>query len=311
MPQDRDMIESQALDWVIRMQAPAFDAWEAFEIWLSEDPAHAEAYHVIATADQDMVALLVAASPPPAIAPANPAQPTSRRLWLGGALAASFAAMIGYGVISTQSSPYQVATGPGMRKTVTLADGSNIVLNGATRLTLDSKNPRHAVLEQGEAVFTVVHDDTRPFRVAVGNATLLDVGTRFNVVRSGGITQIQVAEGAVVYNPDAEAVRLNAGKSLHASDGSVTLALADIAPADVATWKEGRFVYGGQPMEQVAADLSRYIGQPVETEPDVAARPFHGVLSLGNGQDIRSLGPLLNVAVARSGSGWKLSSRKP
>ncbi|MFD2500350.1 FecR family protein [Rhizorhabdus histidinilytica] len=213
-------METAALDWVIRLRDPGFDGWEEFEAWLAADPARAEAYHRLATADQDMAGLLaaglLAAAPPvPAEAPANvvPLRRAgfTRRAWLGGAIAASVAGLVGFGMIERQPSLYQIETAPGMRRTVTLDDGSRIALNGGTRITLDRKDARHATLDRGEALFDVVHDEKAPFKVLVGDATLVDVGTSFNVVRDGRVTAVQVAEGAVVYNPDSEAVRLDAG----------------------------------------------------------------------------------------------------
>jgi len=302
-----------ALDWVIRLRDPAFDGWDAFEAWLSADPAHAEVYQRLAVADRDIGDLLGSApslARAPAVAPPKPVRPPfTRRAWLGGAIAASVAGLIGFGLIDRQPALYPIETAPGMRRTITLEDGSRIALNGGTRILIDRKQARHATLERGEALFDVVHDDSAPFRVAVGDATLVDLGTRFNVVREGEATAVQVAEGAVVYNPDGEAVRLDAGRALRAVDGEAHLQLADVAPAAVAGWREGRLIYDGQTMAEVAADLARWSGQPVRAAPQVAGRRFRGVLSLGDGEDIVRLAPLLDVDIRRDGRSWILAPR--
>lgn len=319
MAEDRHDMETAALDWVIRMRDPGFDGWEEFEAWLGADPAHADVYHRLAIADQDMAELL-AAAPVPAEMPSNvvalpqrslPRRPLTRRAWLGGAIAASVAGLIGLGMIERQPALYQVETAPGMRRTVTLGDGSRIALNGGTRITLDRKDPRHATLERGEALFDVVHDDDAPFKVLVGDATLVDVGTSFNVVRDGRVTAVQVSEGAVVYNPDGEAVRLDAGRRLRAEDGDPHIELAAVAPEAVAGWREGRLIYDGQTMADVAADLTRWSGETVRADPRVAAQRFRGVLSLGKDDDVADLASLLDVDVRRSGREWILSPRNP
>lgn len=298
------MIRDQALDWVIRQRDPAFDAWEAFHDWLAADPVHAEIYHELAVDDATMEELI---PPAPAVQPKQ----ATRRYWLGAAVAASLAAVVGYGMIGHVSAdPYRIETAPGARRLVALSDGSSITLNGNTRLVLDHGNDRIATLERGEALFAVVHDEKRPFRVTVGAATLIDVGTRFNVVREGNVTRVAVSEGAVVYNPDVEAVRLDPGRSLRAVDGDPTIALADVPAASVASWKSGRLVYDGQPMREVAADLARYYGQPVAIAPTIADRPYHGVISLDSAGDITRLGPLLDAQVRRDGAGWKISARR-
>ena len=163
---------------------------------------------------------------------------------------------------------------------VTLAGGSTVELNGGTRLTLDRDNPRFAELHQGEAVFAVVHDDKRPFRVMVDGAELVDLGTRFTVLREAGVTEVAVSEGVVMYNPDKEAIRLPAGKMLRAADGEAEIAVAEVEPQAVGAWVEGRLVYSNEPLSAVAADLSRSLGIKVSADRSVAARPVTAVIQL-------------------------------
>ena len=307
MAHDHDSLDEQALGWVIRLRDPMFDDWETFEGWLAADPAHAETYQAIAVADADMAALLETAPKP---APLRQNGMLSRRRWIGGAVAASLALMVGYAVLPPGSDPYAIEAAAGTPRSVTLADGSRIDLNGGTRVTLDRKQPRFAVLDRGEATFTVVHDDARPFSVKVGAATLLDVGTIFNVTRDAGVTTVAVAEGAVIYNPQAEAVNLTAGRTLRAADGDSRLVVGEMEAGTIAVWREGRLVYDGAPLAQVAADLSRNLGIAVTATPDVAARPFRGVIVFGRDRDtvMAGLGPLLGVRVQRGADGWILAA---
>jgi len=300
MAEDKDLMNSAALDWVIRLREPGFDDWERFESWLAADPAHAEAYHRHALADQEMAELLATAPPPQAKPRAT------RRAWLGGALAAALVGVVGVSQIG-RTDPYAVETAAGVRRTVSLPDGTRISLNGGTRLMLDHRNPRYAEVTRGEALFDVVHDANAPFKVAVGPSRLVDIGTRFNVVREGRTTAVQVAEGAVMYDPEGAAVRLDAGRTLRAIDGDPLVVLGRQSPAAIASWKEGRLIYDGQTMAEVAADLSRWTGQTVTVDPRVAERRFRGVLSLGDGEAVVGLGPLLDVEVRRSGDRWILA----
>lgn len=312
MAEDRLIImDHAALDWVIRLNDPGFAGWEAFEAWLASDPAHAEAYQRLAAADQDMADLLKTAPPPsrPLIAPVPQRRSFSRRTWLGGAIAASLAVVVGVGVIDRQPALYQIETAPGMRRTIMLDDGSRIALNGDTKVTLDRKDPRYATLHRGEALFDVIHDDDAPFKVVVGDATLIDVGTRFNVLREGKTTAVQVAEGAVIYNPDTLNIRLDPGRTLRTIDNDAMVALGSMTPGSIGGWQEGRLIYDGQSMAEIAADLSRWSGQLVRADPQVADKRFRGVLSLGNGEDVVRLAPLLDVDVHRNGQEWILSPR--
>lgn len=308
-------INDAALDWVIRLRDPGFNGWEAFEAWLAADAAHAEAYHATAVADADMAAMVASLPRPVPVVLAPP--PVSRRRalrpWFGGAIAASVAAIAGVAMLQSRPDPYIIETPAGVQRSVTLADGTQLDLNGGTRLLLDRREPRQAVLTRGEVVFTVVHDDRHPFRVEVGRASLVDVGTIFNVARSGPLTTVAVSEGAVVFNPDGEAVRLAAGRSLRAVDGIGTLVVANTPPETIGSWRRGRLFYDGAPLSDVAADLSRNLGLSIIADPQVAGRPFRGVINLGDSRSAppAGLGPLLGVRIVRQGNDWRLVAESP
>ncbi len=314
-------IDDQARDWIIRLRDPAFDRWEALELWLAADAGHAEAYHAMAVADADLDAIFAAeqaARPIPATAaPARGAAPRRRvaaRAWFGSAVAASLAVVVGTALFERRADPYVIETPVGVTRAVVLADGSRLDINGGARIELDRRHDREAVLTRGEVLFSVVHDADRPFEIAVGGAKLVDIGTVFNVVREMGVTEVGVAEGAVVFNPAAEAVKLTAGRSLKAVDGAQKLQLSDRAPGDFGAWHRGQLVYDGDPLARVAADLARNLGVPVTADAAVAGRAFRGVISLGSRDPavvMPGLGPLLDVSVVKAGGGWRLAKAIP
>jgi len=301
-------IHAAAIDWIVRQRDASFDDWADFSAWLGAAPGHAAAYHALADADRDVPALLPPA-PRPAAVPAR--RPIARRAWLGGALAAGLLAVTGYTVLGTRADPYDIVTPAGAPRLVTLADGTRIEMNGATTLRLDRRDPRAVELVAGEAVFTVVHDDDNPFEVRVGPATLLDVGTVFNVTRRRDTTEVAVAEGEVIFNPEIENVRLSAGRWLHSVDKDTRLVIGDIEPGIIGAWRSGRLIYRDEALALVAEDLSRNLGLKVEAAPAVAQRKFSGVISFGRDRVavMAALGPLLGVAVRRDGERWLLTDR--
>lgn len=311
MTDERASTEEQALDWVIRQRDPGFTDWEAFTAWLEQDPEHAAAYDAVAIADENAGALLLAPPRAPLVAatPAPARGLPTRRAFGGWALAASLAAVLGFTVLGGGST-YVIETAPGEQRSLMLADGSRIDMNGATRLTLDRDDVRLAELDRGEALFTVVHDERKPFRVQTGGAVLLDVGTVFNVTRAAGTTEVAVSEGAVVYNPRQEALRLDPGRKLRVADGGGAPALSNIPPADVAAWRSGRLIYLGTPIAVIAADLSRNLGIAVEASPAVAERRFSGVIMLDKDPErlFARLSPLLAVSARREERGWVLAA---
>jgi transmembrane sensor len=240
------------------------------------------------------------------------ARPRRRLLGWGGAVAALLAGVVAVPMLQQDAGERVVQTAAGQRQSVTLADGTRIDLNGNTRLTIAEQDGRLAKLDRGEATFTVVHDASNPFVVKVGDSRIQDVGTVFNVVRTEDSTRVEVAQGLVLYNPDKEAVRLKPGQSLRVADQEDLALLGEVDPAAVASWRDGRLVYRNVPMSGVASDLSRNLGLAVSAAPDIAARPFTGVIELdGDRHAIKTrLSALLEVNVIDSGNAsWRLAAR--
>ena len=303
MTDRREEIEAEAIGWVIRLRDAGADEWAAFTDWLEADPAHSEAYEEAALAEQewDSVAPPERALPEPRAA----ARPVARRWFLGGGIAAALAGVIALGTLQMQGS-YAIETAAGERRTIELADGSRVDLNGNSRILLDRGDPRVATLERGEALFTVVHNDADPFEVRSGDALLRDMGTVFNVLRDGETIDVAVAEGVVEYNPGRSAVTLRPGLALRRR--------ADAPPhveqraADAITgWRDGRLIYSETTIGAVAADLSRNVGVPVRASSEVAGRPFTGVIRVDDGPEtIQRAAQLMGVNARPSNGGWTL-----
>lgn len=301
-------VNQQAIAWVVRVSDPAFDDWDGFEHWLSASPAHADAYHAAAAAEADIVAA-IAAAPRPVAAPAiAPIRRAPRALpWAGAALAASLIGVLLYR--APTPAPLVYATAPGVQRTITLADGSSVMLNGGTRLIADQADPRTLELLNGEAMFTVRHDETKPFRVTVGSDTVVDVGTRFDLIREGAATRIMVAEGAVDWQRRGEAVRVDAGKRLRASDGSPNVELGAVEPDAVGGWSRGQMTYDGTALADVAADLARTLGTTITVAPTIAKRPVRSVVRMDGGAAtvVPRLAALIGVRARWDGRMWRLT----
>lgn len=295
--------------WAIRVGDPAFSGWDEFTQWLEESPAHLAAYET-ALAQVDEAAGLLAAAPKPAWQPdAEHGYRAPRRRWLASAaVAAAVAAVAGWGLIDRGHAPEQIITAPGEHRTVELADGSRIILNGNTRVTLDRDTPRRVELAQGEALFEVKHDKANPFLVVTGNTRLLDAGTVFNVVAEGGALDVEVAEGAVIYQPGTGQVRLDAGDGLSRARAGALPVLRKASPQNVGGWRSGALYYDNASLERVAQDLTRNLGRTVKIEGRGFA-PYTGALMLnGSAEEVLArAAPLLGVRFTAQGEGWVMS----
>lgn len=300
--------EAQAIDWVIRQRDPEFADWDGFADWLAESAAHATAYDAVAALDADLDGLPKSAPKMILPEPSRRAAP-SRRAWFGGAIAAALVGAMSLSVFNLGGDGNRIETAAGEHRSLTLADGSRIEINGASVVTLDDNRPRFASLESGEAMFHVVHRDGDPFIVEAGGARLVDLGTAFNVVRRARATAVAVSEGVVVFNPDRQNVRLAAGKALVASDGAARPTVLDVDVASVGGWRRGQLVYDGAPLTEVAEDLRRTAGISVTVTPEIGSVPFRGALIVGDdaGQTIDDLAALSGVRAQKTGTGWLLT----
>src|SRR3546814_12300513 len=91
-------------------------------------------------------------------------------------MAAAIVGMIGVSGLGLFDGADRIETLAGEHRTVELADGSKIEINGASVVEIDADRPRFARLESGEAMFHVVHRDDDPFVVEPGGAKIVDLG---------------------------------------------------------------------------------------------------------------------------------------
>lgn len=323
-----DTILAEAVDWHLRQATLADADWPGFVAWL-EMPGHALAYDRVAAADR-MLDRVERSLPPVA---ANDAAPlpvaandvdtvpaggrgrarglVGRWGWsVGGlAVAAGLAVLALPFVRAPSSQPYWVETRAGEHQEVALSDGTRIELNGETRLGLDRADPRVARLESGEAVFHVRHDAGRPFSVSSGGLTVQDVGTVFDVARTGTRLDVAVAEGSVLFQPGADRIALTAGQALSAREDTHRLVRSTVAPGLVGGWRAGRLLFTGEPLPVVIDAVRRRYGVDVALAAGLSGHSFTGMISMSGSpeRDIPHLAALIGATWRRTGDRWILA----
>jgi transmembrane sensor len=309
-------IREEALTWASRVTDPDFAGWEDFTAWLEQDPAHAQAYDAVQFAVNDAVEAL-SAPPAPLPAPdpvaANDNPPArwlvaGRGRWFGAAIAASLVLFVTFMLWPATPKEVLYATAPGETRLIALADGSTVELGGASRIAISGKDERQARLDAGQALFTIRHDESNPFTLAVGTQKLVDVGTVFDVrIRPAGL-DLAVSEGAVMVNPEKQAITVDAGKKAVLANGAYTLSAID--PAEVGEWSRGRMTLREASPAEVAAELSRATGITFAAEGADAGVRLSGSIALDQVRaDPRSLEAILGMKVRRDGARWILSAR--
>ena len=168
---------------------------------------------------------------------------------------------------TASAQPRMLATGVGIRDSLTLPDGSRVILGPLSSLKMgpDFESGARTVDVIGDAWFEVAHDDKRPFTVHAGGATIVDLGTEFAVRSSDadGVS-VSVTEGSVSLAPAnvsaSEAVILQAGdKGQLRKDGQIVTTRGTVTVDDVA-WMNGRLVFRETPVAEVASVIHRWYG---------------------------------------------------
>lgn len=160
-------------------------------------------------------------------------------------------------------------TKTGEQYIVTFADGSVAHLNTRTQIRWrDTDKQRRVELLAGEALFDVVHDEERPFTVALDGSEVRVLGTRFNVRRKNAEeVVVTVLEGTVEVRgfgesgDDPEWVRrISANEQMgYRPIGLVGEPRTTDAVA-TAKWRDGIYQPppGGAPLSDVVDELNRY-----------------------------------------------------
>lgn len=310
-------VQLQALDWLRRIHDKDFADWDGHIEWLEASPAHLAAFDAVSLSEADAVAMLSEqarrrAAPKPANDNGDALPGRRHARGIGIAVAATIVAAVAAPTLLEPSArPSFVETGFGQHRTIALADGSRIELNGNSRLVLDGANARAVSLERGEAMFIVVHDAAQPFSVRAGETEVRDVGTVFNVVRMPRETEVSVRQGRVLINPHAESIPLGAGQTIRDADGAGNVELGQADAAAVGAWTMGRLIYRDIPFSRVADDLARNVGEPVDVSADLSARLFTGVILLDRDSQrlFTRLSQVMGCDVTHGPTGWRLTSR--
>ncbi|WRH93255.1 FecR family protein [Pseudomonas fluorescens] len=283
--------EQAAFAWLSLLHdRPSAGDQLTFSQWLRADPAHAEAYA------QAQVVWELSESPARTLADEEalalqgyldamdrPRRPQLLR-WSGAlAMAACLLLMVSLGTgwqpqrwIDDLGADYVSA--PGEIRTVTLADQSQVTLDGDSAIAVDfSRGERHVQLRRGAGFFTVTHTG-EPFVVAAEKGEARVLGTQFEVRLQPHGAQITVLSGrvGVTADRDGEQQVLTAGQQVAYGEGTAQKLHAVDSEAQLA-WRQGWLTYYKSTLGDVVDDLRRYYpGRIVLLNDELAARKVSG-----------------------------------
>lgn len=297
----REALSNEAAEWFIRLRDDRLNVRhrERNVHWLKQSPAHiAELLRIQQVYKVLRAAKLENRPPgPPGQADSNvielmpralPAPPTERpnqsrvRLdtWKVAASVACIAVslLLGY-IVKVAWLDRTLETELGEWRIATLTDGTTVRIGPGSRLRVSFGDDHRTVrLLEGEAMFDVAKDHSRPFFVKSEVVGVLAVGTEFRVSRRGGEDVVAVTEGTVavyrdgrnevrgaVTQPPAQLANATGGVALTAGE-QVSVSKANksqpVAKQRVnvdfeLAWADGWLTYEDKTIAEVAGEFNR------------------------------------------------------
>lgn len=267
-----DPVVDAALEWFTRLRnvEPDTITRQKFEAWLTEHPRHGQEFRALeeiwgSKPFLSAVTALDTAQLDGYLSEKSTQKKSPR--WMVGASAAAAIVLAALGawqlpnILLTWQADYITATGD--QSTVTLPDGSTMVLNTASAVTIDFADGRRSVqLLQGEAFFDVQRDPDHPFRVAGEYGEVEVKGTAFSVRTDEEGTEVVLERGLVDVKcrcDGGEQVELQPGQSVTATPRALT-SVRDTDVRRKLAWRDGRISFEAVSLGDLLAQLRRYYG---------------------------------------------------
>jgi transmembrane sensor len=300
-PRDERRRRTQAVEWWLKLRSgePSARDVSGWLDWHGRDPRNAEAFEQmrefcgrIQVTDPGALTGLMAEFSRPMARKGSPWVTWSMRL--AGLTAAIAAAVVGYQSLSVPAAkPHRLefVTPVAVNREIALPDGSSVELGADSQLNASfNARARRVQLRSGEAYFKVRHDERRPFLVKAGELTIRDVGTAFDVLKTGQRVTVTVAKGRVqVVAPGTlgqgtritNSIEIGAGQQVLYSPGTAGLRVTRVDPASALTWRERRLEFVDTPLSTVIDNINRYVSHPIHIgDPVIGRLNFTGTVDL-------------------------------
>lgn len=286
-----DPLLAEGLDWLRRIETGPFDREDlaAFLRWREASPLHDAAYReaedlglLAETAGRQFLAERNGAPVEIVPFPVHTASSHSRRVFLGGAMAASFAGAIAVGrgldwLPGIGPSP-DFSTAKGERRTIALASGLGLTLDAETRVNVvRAGSVHHVTLLDGRVEVASRMDNGGGILLSAGKARAAAREARYDASLAGGSGCVTCLSGVVAVRYGEQRIALGAAQQLRYDSLRLDAAKA-VDPAMVSAWSRGQLIFHETPLSEVVSQVNRYRhGRIVIARSSVGALPVSGV----------------------------------
>ncbi|HKG08362.1 MAG TPA: FecR domain-containing protein [Pedobacter sp.] len=163
----------------------------------------------------------------------------------------------------------------------TLPDGTKVWLNAASSIKFPAQfsGRERKILLSGEGYFEVAKDKAHPFIVQTDQQTVEVLGTHFNInsYADEAGTRTTLVEGSVRVSVNGHKEVLKPSQQSLLYDGAIKVQPANVE--EVVAWKNGDFVFNGEPLQDIMRKLSRWYNIDVVYKGDVANELYTAKIS--------------------------------
>lgn len=166
------------------------------------------------------------------------------------------------------------------RRSLTLGDGSRLILGPQTRVDIILEADRRLLrLYRGELFVQVAADPARPFEVEAADGRMRALGTAFNVRREGEQVHLAVTEHSVRTEVATQQLDIREGQAVNFDHSGLQAPFSQSADTTLA-WTRGRLVFDNRALGEVVQELSRYTpGLLLITDERLKRLPVTGVFT--------------------------------
>ncbi|WP_233238250.1 FecR domain-containing protein [Bordetella sp. LUAb4] len=311
-------VAERAVQWLLELQAPdaAPATVAAWREWRAEDPRHELAWQRIESVNGRLTHLADphnAAIARAALAPSHPhshshaqaTRSTGRRHALKAVVLLAGAGGVAWGArdyVPWRAWTADYRTAVGERRTLVLADGSELILNTDSAVDVRFDDAQRLVrLLAGEILVRTANawSSTPPFVVETAQGTALALGPRYAVRLEDGETDVSVLTGAVRIQPARSAARARVVSAGHRVRYSASAVMGDVPVDDTAVaWSDGYIVARSMRLADFIGELARYSMDALSCDPDIADLRVSGSFPVADvGRVLDTLSMTLGVRI--------------
>jgi transmembrane sensor len=173
-----------------------------------------------------------------------------------------------------------LTTKPGEHYSLLLPDGTKVWLNAASSVTYPvvfNGNERKVTVA-GEVYFEIVHNARQPFKIAVRNELVQDIGTHLNInaYEDESTMNTTLLEGSIKVSKGLASVILIPGQQAAITPGEDSFHLKTVDADNATAWKNGYFYFDRADIQTVMRQLARWYNVQVVYKGEISKKTFKG-----------------------------------